>query len=118
MPDYGESPDLLELRAKLAAANRSRRGPVEKLKAHVRKRRDAAEVHQAFRTLFMPDGALSPAATVALDYVAERAGFGAASLDLDHAQLCKLEGKRELLLEMLARLRVPITLVDELEKSR
>lgn len=117
-PNYGEGPDLLELRAKLAAAKSGRRGPVEQVRAGLRRRRDAAEVHDAYRELFMPDGALRPAAAVVLDDLAEQAGLGAASLDLDHGEMCVTEGKRRLLLFLLARLRAPLNLTNQVEKMR
>lgn len=118
MPDYGESPELLETRARLLAAQKLRRGPMQQARAVLRRRRDQAEIHEAFRELFMPDGALRPAGAIVLDYLAERAGFGAASPDLDHAEMCKLEGKRQLLLDLLAQLKAPITLPDQVEKNR
>ena len=117
-PHYGESPDLLEVRTRLAAAKHERRGPVQRAQAWLHRGRDAEAIHQAFRELFMPDGVLRPAGAVVLDYLAERAGFGAASPDLDHAELCKLEGKRALLLDLLARLKAPTTLTADLEKNR
>lgn len=118
-PDYGESPDLLEMRARLAAAGRARRGPV--LNSFTR-RRDARVVHEAYLDLFYLDGKLRYGAEVVLDDLAEAAGFGAASPVLDHADLCFLEGKRWLLLHLLSRFKLSAeraaALATELEKSR
>lgn len=103
MPDYGESPELLETRAKLAAAHKARRGPVAQV---LHNRRDAREVHAAYRALFYPDGVLHPAARIVLDDLAHAAGLGAASALIDHGELCVQEGKRLLMLHLLARFRL------------
>lgn len=112
MPDYGESPDLAETRAKLLAARNARRGPVAKL---VRRGRERTEIHEAYRALFYPDGALHPAARIVLDDLADAAGFGAASSLIDHAELCLLEGKRRLMLHLLSRFRLSPERTAELE---
>ncbi|WP_226018112.1 hypothetical protein [Novosphingobium sp. FKTRR1] len=111
-PDYGESPDLIETRAKLAAARALRKSPLGKIASAVgldgnRKRRTAREVHEAYCEIFYPDGAtLSRAGAIVLDDLAEAAGLGAASWDTDHAELCILEGKRRLMLHLLSRFRL------------
>ena len=114
-PNYGESPDLLEMRAKLAAARGARAKPILN---PFNRRREARDVHDAYRELFMPDGALRPAAAVVLDDLAEQAGLGAASFDLDYGEMCVTEGKRRLLLFLLARLKAPTTLTNQVEKNR
>lgn len=112
-PDYGESPDLLELRARLSGEQKTVRGPF-------RKRRDARERRDAYRKVFYPDGVtLSRAAAIVLDDLAEAAGFGAAAAITDHAELCILEGKRRLMLHLLAQFRLPPDRVqNDLEKNR
>lgn len=114
MPDYGESPDLIEMRARLAATR-----PKPK-RAILRRRREARETRDAFRELFYPDGAhLTRAAAIVLDDLAQAAGFGAAASLTDHAELCILEGKRRLMLHLLAQLRLPAEhLEDDVEKKR
>jgi len=118
-PDYGESPDLLEFRAKLAAARASKRGALATM---LTKRRDAAVRHAAFMALFYDGEKLRPGAEIVLDDLAEAAGFGAASPVLDHAELCFLEGKRWLLLHLLSRFRLSperaAELQSQLENSR
>lgn len=118
-PDYGESPDLLETRAKLASARAARRGPVVRA---LGRRRDARARHEAYVALFYCDGRLRPGAEVVLDDLAEAAGLGAASPLLDHAELVFLEGKRWLLLHLLSRFRLSperaAALETELETKR
>ena len=119
MPDYGASPDLLEMRARIAASRGIKRGSLDRLgMSGLRKRREARLVGEAYRELFYPHGALHPAGAIVLDDLAEQAGFGAASFDLDHGEMCVTEGKRRLLLFVLARLKAPLTLTDEMEISR
>lgn len=115
MPDYGESPDLIEMRAKLAAA---RKKPSDML--GMRRRRELREIHEAYRQLFYPDGlTLSREGAIVLDDLAEAAGLGAASQVLDHAELCVLEGKRRLMLHLLSRFRRTAEEIrKDLEKTR
>lgn len=121
-PDYGESPDLIELRAKMAAS-RSKRRSLPGM-GGIQRRRALREVHEAYRELFYPDGAtLSRAGAIVLDDLAQAAGLGAASALTDHAELCVLEGKRRLMLHLLARFRlIPAekakSLQTELENQR
>lgn len=118
--DYGEQPDLLELRTRLAATHKARRGSVAQALAG---RRDRRDLREAYRALFFgEDGRMRPAAALVLADIAEEAGFGAANMDLNHGEMCVLEGKRRLLLFVLARLRLPPAqaefLESEMEKSR
>ncbi len=122
-PDYGESPDLAETRAKLAAARAARKGPLDALGgAALRRRRAITERHRAYRELFYRDGVLTRAGAIVLDDLAEAAGLGAAAAVTDHAELCVLEGKRRLMLHLLSRFRLSpeeaAKLEAELEKSR
>lgn len=119
MPEYGESPELLETRARLAAARAARRGPVVKA---LLGRRDQRDVVAAYQAVFFPEGALHPAAAIVLDDLAYHAGFGAACPVLDFGEMCVLEGQRRLLLHLLSRFRLSperaAALETELEKSR
>lgn len=118
-PDYGESPDLLEMRAKLAAMRGARRKPVLD---PFKRRRDARERHEAYLALFFDNGQLRPAAAIVLDDLAEQAGLGAAAPSIDHDELCVLEGKRRLMLHLLSRFRLSAEraaiLQSELENQR
>lgn len=104
--DYGANPEVLELRAKLLAANAKRSGLLDRATGEARRRRK--KVQDAYRSLFFGDElVLGPAAAIVLDDLAEAAGLGAAASLTDHAELCILEGRRRMMLHLLSRLALP-----------
>jgi hypothetical protein len=112
MPPNGPLPsitaDLLAIRqaaeARSGKARNTARSQMTVLRAY----------HQLFHG---DDGALREAAQIVLDDIAAEAGFGIINGSIDHADLALAEGKRRMLLHIIARLNVSPERVHELESQ-
>jgi hypothetical protein len=80
--------------------------------------RSQLAVLRAYHQLFHgDDGVLRDAAQIVLDDIAAEAGFGVINGGIDHAELALSEGKRRMLLHIIARLHVSPERVRQLESQ-